>query len=74
MTKAHLGHASIQTTLDRYGHLMPEMSEAEARKLDKLVFGDRSASADTSRDDDSNAVRRGQNGDNNEKGASGADR
>jgi integrase len=38
--QAQLGHASIQTTLDRYGHLMPEMHEAEARKLDKLVFGE----------------------------------
>jgi hypothetical protein len=33
-------HASIQTTLDRYGHLMPDIHEAEARKLDRLVFGD----------------------------------
>jgi integrase len=37
--QAQLGHASIQTILDRYGHLMPEMHEAEARKLDRLVFG-----------------------------------
>jgi integrase len=37
--QAQLGHASIQTTLDRYGHLMPDMHEAEARKLDRLVFG-----------------------------------
>jgi integrase len=37
--QAQLGHASIQTTLDRYGHLMPEVHEAEARKLDRLVFG-----------------------------------
>jgi hypothetical protein len=33
-----LGHGSIQTTLDRYGHLMPDVHEAEARKLDQLVF------------------------------------
>ena len=38
--QAQLGHASIQTTLDRYGHLMPEIHQAEARKLDRLVFGD----------------------------------
>jgi integrase len=37
--QVQLGHASIQTTLDRYGHLMPETHEAEARKLDRLVFG-----------------------------------
>jgi integrase len=37
--QAQLGHASIQTTLDRYGHLMPDVHQAEARKLDRLVFG-----------------------------------
>ena len=37
--QVQLGHASIQTTLDRYGHLMPELHEAEARKLDRIVFG-----------------------------------
>jgi hypothetical protein len=31
--QAQLGHASIQTTLDRYGHLMPQLHQAEARKL-----------------------------------------
>ncbi len=36
--QAQLGHASIQTTLDRYGHLMPQVNQAEARKLDQLVF------------------------------------
>jgi integrase len=41
--QAQLGHASIQTTLDRYGHLMPEMQDAEARKLDRLVFGPETA-------------------------------
>ena len=38
--QAQLGHASIQTTLDRYGHLMPGAHAAEARKLDRLVFGE----------------------------------
>jgi integrase len=37
--QAQLGHASIQTTLDRYGHLMPDAHAGEARKLDRLVFG-----------------------------------
>jgi integrase len=41
--QAQLGHASIQTTLDRYGHVMPEIHQAEARKLDRLVFGNGSA-------------------------------
>jgi hypothetical protein len=31
-----IGHASIQTTLDRYGHLMPQLHQAEAGRL---VFG-----------------------------------
>jgi hypothetical protein len=36
-----LGYASIQTTPDRDGHLMPPLHEAEARKLARLVFGER---------------------------------
>ena len=42
--QAQLGHASIQTTLDRYGHLMPQLHQAEAQKLDELVFPDQQAS------------------------------
>src|SRR4029077_4954522 len=38
--QAQLGHASIQTTLDRYGHLMPQLHQTEAQKLDQLVFPD----------------------------------
>jgi len=34
-----MGHASIQTTLDRYGHLMLDVHRAEPSKLDRLVFG-----------------------------------
>jgi len=37
--QVQMGHASIQTTLDRYGHLMPDVHRAEANKLDRLVFG-----------------------------------
>jgi hypothetical protein len=29
---------SIQTTLDRYGHLMPKLHRAGASKLDRLMF------------------------------------
>ena len=36
----HLRHTSIQTTLDRYEHLMPQVHQVEARKLDQLVFGE----------------------------------
>jgi|GEM_PF-1491905 len=64
------GHASIQTALDRYGHLMPEMHEAEARKLDRLIFGpgsDREAGS-------ADAAQRVQNGCSEPRGASGADR
>ncbi len=31
--QVQMGHASIQTTLDRYGHLMPALHRAEASKL-----------------------------------------
>jgi hypothetical protein len=41
--QAQLGHASIQTTLDRYGHLMPQLHQAEAQKLDELMFGQQAA-------------------------------
>lgn len=34
-----LGHASIQTTLDTYGHLMPELNQASAAALESAVFG-----------------------------------
>jgi len=54
--QAQLGHASIQTTLDRYGHLMPDVHAAEAKKLDQLDLGRPATS-----DDDSasvNAMRR----------------
>jgi hypothetical protein len=67
-----LGHASIQTTLDRYGHLMPEMHEAEARKLDRLVFGTTGRDGVTRAAAD--AAQRSQFGHTHEEGASGADR
>jgi len=33
-----MGHASIQTSLDLYGHLLPQASEGVASRLDELVF------------------------------------
>lgn len=33
----YLGHASIQTTFDRYGHLMPGNEQAAARLLDDYL-------------------------------------
>lgn len=35
-----LGHASITTTVDRYGHLMPDAHVGASKRLDATVFGD----------------------------------
>ena len=74
--QVQLGHASIQTTLDRYGHLMPEIHQAEARKLDRLVFGD--ASVPQPRDlavvGIGRPVEREQNGSRKHEGVSDVDR
>ena len=32
-----LGHASIQTTLDRYGHLINDVNTEQAKKLDRIL-------------------------------------
>ena len=69
--QAQLGHASIQMTLDRYGHLMPDAHAAEARKLDRLVFGESGRRAS---DVVGDAVQRVQNGCRNVEGVSGVDR
>ncbi len=37
---SRLGHSSIQITMDRYGHLLPGMDEAAARRLDNLLRGE----------------------------------
>ena len=34
--QALLGHSSITTTLDRYGHLLPGMDEALAERMDEV--------------------------------------
>jgi len=34
-----LGHGSIQVTLDRYGHLMPEVQHGVSERLEQTVFG-----------------------------------
>ena len=36
-----MGHASIQTTFDRYGHLLNKRNPDEAKKLDELLGFDR---------------------------------
>ncbi len=38
LIQAQLGHASIQTTLDRYGHLLPEAHLGFGKGLDDLIF------------------------------------
>ena len=38
--QARMGHSSINVTLDRYGHLLPELDEAIA-----IGFGERLAAA-----------------------------
>lgn len=34
-----LGHASVTITLDRYGHLLPDVGKEAMRRLDEAVFG-----------------------------------
>jgi len=49
-----LGHASIQTTLDRYGHLIVETNHEQAAKLDSILgFGEHSGSSSRSNDEKS---------------------
>jgi integrase len=38
--QAQLGHASIQTTLDRYGHLLPGAYSHGGERLEKTVLGE----------------------------------
>ena len=38
--QSQLGHASIQTTLDRYGHILPNTYHGVGERLDKMVFGE----------------------------------
>ena len=37
--QTQMGHASIQTTIDRYGHLMTSRNEGVGDRLDNQVFG-----------------------------------
>jgi integrase len=36
--QSQLGHASIQTTLDRYGHLLPATHKEAGQRLDQTLF------------------------------------
>ena len=42
-----MGHASIRTTLDVYGHLLPSADEAVAEGLDQFFAAPRSSCAAT---------------------------
>ena len=35
-------HASVQITLDRYGHLLPDTGREEMQKLDRVMDGEAS--------------------------------
>ena len=35
-----LGHASTVMTMDGYSHVLPDMQEAAAAKLETILFGD----------------------------------
>lgn len=37
--QSQLGHASVQTTIDRYGHLLPVNQLAIGSKIDEKIFG-----------------------------------
>ena len=37
--QSQLGHASITTTVDRYGHLMPDAHGGASERLDATLFG-----------------------------------
>lgn len=38
--QSQLGHASITTTIDIYGHVMPEVNKEAPKRLEKALFGD----------------------------------
>jgi hypothetical protein len=42
-----MGHASITITLDRYGHLFPELDEAIAQEFDRQLVEARRRRANT---------------------------
>ena len=41
-----MGHASLTTTMDTYGHLLPEVSEGFSDRLDSLVYPRENSSDD----------------------------
>ena len=51
-----LGHASIQTTLDRYGHLIREVNTEQVRRLENVLGY--TENSDSFSDSKNNSVRR----------------
>jgi len=43
--QTRMGHSSINVTLDRYGHLFPELDEAIASSFEKQIAAQRAARA-----------------------------
>ena len=41
---SQLGHASTQITVDRYGHLLPEVHNGAGERLEKTLFGEKDLS------------------------------
>ena len=35
-----LGHSKITTTMDTYGHLLPNMQHDASNRLDQTIFGE----------------------------------
>ena len=44
----HLGHASINITMDRYGHLLPEQEDDVAARLNQVHLGEAESSSSSS--------------------------
>ena len=42
-----VGHASITTTFDTYGHLMPQAKQEATAKLERSIFGEEKANVRT---------------------------
>ena len=40
-----LGHSKIQVTLDTYSHLLPTMQDGAAEQMERLLFGQKAATA-----------------------------
>ena len=55
--QARLGHASITTTLNTYGHLMPSAFQGVGERLDALLQGNNKATTAHTHEDASPARR-----------------